>query len=123
MNYSQNLFYGASPEIHRRARELRKNLTPAELKLWDLLRSKSIGNLKFRRKHPIYQYIADFYCHELRLVIELDGGVHDEFDQQEHDSNRDLVIGEFDIQILRLKNEEVMNDPIKVMEKVRTFLP
>jgi very-short-patch-repair endonuclease len=123
MNYSQNLFYGASPEIHRRARELRKNLTPAELKLWDLLRSKSIGNLKFRRQHPIYQYIADFYCHELRLVIELDGGVHDEVGQQEYDRNRDLVIGEFDIQILRFKNEEVINDPIKVMEKVKAFLP
>lgn len=56
-------------------------------------------------------------------MIELDGGVHDEVDQQEHDSNRDLVIREFGIQILRIKNEEVINQPDKVVEKVKAFLP
>lgn len=123
MTYSENLFYGASILTHQRARELRKSLTPAEQILWEVLKNRQLEGYKFRRQHPIYRYIADFYCHELRLVVELDGGVHDEVDQQEHDSNRDLVISEFGIQILRFKNEEVMLDPKKVVEKVKAFLP
>lgn len=123
MTYSDNLFYGASILTRQRARELRKSLTPAERKLWGVLKNSQMEGYKFRRQHPIYQYIADFYCHELRLVIELDGGVHDEIDQQEHDSNRDLVIREFGIEILRFKNEEVMNDTKNMLEKVKAFLP
>lgn len=123
MTYSDNLFYGASTLTQQRARELRKSLTPAERILWDVLKNRQMEGYKFRRQHPIYHYIADFYCHELRMVIELDGGVHDEIDQQEHDSNRDLVIREFGIEILRFKNEEVMNDTKNVLEKVKAFLP
>ncbi|WP_332914729.1 endonuclease domain-containing protein [Algoriphagus boritolerans] len=101
---------------------LRKSLTPAERILWDVLKNRQMEGYKFRRQHPINRYIADFYCHELRLVIELDGGVHNKVDQREHDSNRDIIIREFGIQILRFKNEEVMNDPKNVVEKVKAFL-
>ncbi|GAB3219474.1 endonuclease domain-containing protein [Algoriphagus aestuariicola] len=123
MTYSDNLFYGASILTHQRARELRKSLTPAERILWDVLQNRQMEGYKFRRQHPIYRYIADFYCHELRLVIELDGGVHDKVDQQEHDSNRDLVIREFGIRILRFKNEEVVNELERVLERIRAVLP
>lgn len=123
MTYSENLFYSASKLTLQRAKELRKSLTPAERKLWEVIRNGKLDGYKFRRQHPIYRYIADFYCHELRLVVELDGRVHDESDQQEHDINRDLVIREFGIQILRFKNEEVLNTPEKVLEKVKAFLP
>ncbi|MCS4434570.1 endonuclease domain-containing protein [Aquiflexum gelatinilyticum] len=75
MGYKENLFYGASPEIFRRARELRKNTTPSENSLWTLLRKKQFEGYKFRRQHPVNKFIADFYCHELRLIIELDGGI------------------------------------------------
>lgn len=123
MTNSDNLFFGATTLIHQRARDLRKSLTPAERVLWNVLKNRKMSGYKFRRQHPIYRYIADFYCHELRLVIELDGGVHDEVDQQEHDSNRDQVIREFGIQILRFKNEEVINDFKNVVEKLKEFLP
>lgn len=78
---------------------------------------------KFRRQHPIYRYIADFYCHELLLVIELDGGVHDGIGQQEHDRSRDQIIQEYGIRVLRFKNEEVVDGLQKVVEKIRAVLP
>lgn len=107
MDYSQNLFYGASLEIHRRARDLRKRMTPAESKLWDLLRSKRFYNLKFRRQHPISKYIFDFYCHSLKLVIELDGGIHDTVDQKEYDIGREFELRNLGIRIIRFQNQEV----------------
>ncbi|WP_026969784.1 DUF559 domain-containing protein [Algoriphagus terrigena] len=72
---------------------------------------------------PVLRDHGHFYCHELRLVIELDGGVHEEIDQQEHDSNRDLLIREFGVKILRFKNDEVINQLGKAGEKIKAFLP
>jgi very-short-patch-repair endonuclease len=123
MTYTDNLFYGASPRTHQRARELRKTLTHAERVLWEALKNRKLSGLKFRRQHPIYCYIADFYCHEIRMVVELDGGVHHEIDQQEHDRSRDLVISELGIRILRFKNEEVMSNIGDVMEKIKSCKP
>ncbi|GAA0878990.1 hypothetical protein GCM10009119_19580 [Algoriphagus jejuensis] len=123
MTYSGNLFYGASSITHQRARELRQVLTPAERLLWEVLKNRQLGGYKFRRQHPISCYIADFYCHELLLVIELDGEVHDGIGQQEHDRSRDQVIQEFSIQILRFKNEEVLNELEKVLERIKALLP
>ena len=62
------------PNILKNARNLRKNLTDAEQLLWRLLRDRLFGNKKFRRQHPVGRYILDFYCHELKLAIEVDGG-------------------------------------------------
>ena len=123
MSYSSNLFYGASAATLQKAKELRKSMTPAERKLWTVLQNKQLYGYKFRRQHPIYKYIADFYCHELSLVIELDGGVHDGLEQKEHDRNRDQVIQEFGIRVLRIKNEEVMADIGEVIRKIKGFLP
>jgi very-short-patch-repair endonuclease len=64
-------------KMHDRAKELRQRQTSAEEKLWALLRNKQLGGYKFRRQHPIGPFIVDFYCDEARLVIELDGGIHD----------------------------------------------
>ena len=79
-------------------------------------------NLKFRRQHPIKYYIADFYCHKVRLVIELDGGIHNRKDVKEHDENRQAEIERFDLQILRFKNEQVMEDVESVLNEIREFL-
>ena len=121
MNYSQNLFFGSSPEIHRRARELRRNLTPAERKLWDFLRNKNWEGYKFRRQHPISFYIADFYCHSLRLVIELDGGIHGSLDQKEHDEGREFELRSLGIHVIRFRNEEV-NSLNYVGEVLKAFI-
>lgn len=71
------LFYGASPEIFRRAEILRNNMTGAEQMLWDKINYKQLKGYRFRRQHPINRFIADFYCHKAKLVIELDGNIHD----------------------------------------------
>ena len=69
------MFYGAAPIIHKQARELRKRQTKAEKVLWDFLTNHKL-QVKFRRQHPIGKFIADFYCHNLKLVIEADGEIH-----------------------------------------------
>ena len=74
-NKIYHMFYGAAPIIHKQARELRKRQTKAEKVLWDFLTNHKL-QVKFRRQHPIGQFIADFYCHNLKLVIEADGEIH-----------------------------------------------
>lgn len=72
----KRMFYGANPLLFAKAKELRNNMTQAEVVLWEYLRTKPSG-YKFRRQHPIGIYIADFFCHKLNLAIELDGSIHD----------------------------------------------
>ena len=74
--YLANLHQGAKPSTHQHARELRQRSTKAEEKLWSRLRNRKIKGKKFRRQHAIAGYVADFYCHESKLVIELDGNFH-----------------------------------------------
>ena len=74
-DWKGNMYYGASPILFELSRELREKLTPAESVLWDAIKINE-WHLKFRRQHPIAIYIADFYCHQIKLVIELDGGYH-----------------------------------------------
>jgi very-short-patch-repair endonuclease len=118
MSYSENLFYGASPEIHKRARELRKQMTPAEKVLWNFLKNKALEGFKFRRQHPIDNYIVDFYCHQEKLVIEVDGSVHDQLDQKEYDSGRTSVLEEFGLKVIRFRNEEVLDNFQSVIERI-----
>ena len=75
-------------DIKERARLMRTNLTPAENILWQRLRRKQVGDLRFRRQHPIGRFIVDFYCAEARLVIEVDGEIHDEPGHTEYDEER-----------------------------------
>ena len=73
---------------HERARALRRGMTEAETKLWRMLRSRQIEGQRFRRQVPLGRYIADFVCHDARLIVELDGGQHDCLSQQEADRSR-----------------------------------
>ena len=118
MSYKENLFYGASPEIFRRARELRKNTTPSENNLWSLLRKKQFEGYKFRRQHPVFKFIADFYCHELRLIIELDGGIHLNPEQAEYDLGRTFELNQLGIEVMRITNEELWADMDAVSFKI-----
>jgi very-short-patch-repair endonuclease len=70
------IYFGVTPEILRLAGELRSSMTPAEKILWSHLRNRKVLGFKFRRQHPVSDFIVDFYCHEARLVIEADGSVH-----------------------------------------------
>ena len=84
-------------------------MTEAETILWNELKNRKFNGLKFRRQHPIQQYIADFYCHEKRLVIEVDGDIHNGGDQNEHDLNRSAELDRLGIRVIRFSNEQVLN--------------
>ena len=91
-----------------RARSLRRGMTDAERFLWKVLRSKKINGHRFRRQHPIGQYIADFACIEQRIVIELDGGQHQE--QNIYDEQRSVCLQAQGWRVLRFWNNEVLNN-------------
>ena len=92
------------------ARYLRKNQTDAEELLWGLLRNRQFYNFKFKRQHPIKPgFILDFYCAEKKLAIEVDGSIHDEKDQMLSDEERTQILNEKGIDVIRFKNEDVLN--------------
>jgi very-short-patch-repair endonuclease len=88
-----------------RARQMRAEPTPAEALVWKKLRKRQLGGLKFRRQHIIHAYIVDFYCPAARLVIEIDGAVHEK--QEEYDQERDKILQELGYQVIRFKNADV----------------
>ena len=96
------------------ARALRATTTDAEIKLWYHLRAKRFARLKFRRQHPIPPYIADFYCKELRLVIELDGSQHDE----QSDSARTRALQRQGVFVMRFWDNQVLKQTPAVLEVV-----
>jgi len=109
----------ASPEIFRRAKELREQMTPAERVLWEKLRANRLNGLHFRRQHPISKYIVDFYCHQYQIVIELDGEVHQEKDQRERDKGREEELKDLGIRILRFSNDSVIYDMEYVLGEIQ----
>ena len=92
------------------ARELRQDETEAERLLWENLRGRRFHGLKFRRQHPIGRFVADFYCPALKLVIEVDGDVHDEFAVHRRDLERTTWLHEAGLRVIRIPNDEVMSD-------------
>jgi len=103
------------------ARDLRKKWTKEEEFMWELLRKKQLNWLKFRRQHPFWRYIADFYCDELKLVIELDGKIHEL--QKEYDEIRDETINNYWVEILRITNEELHSNIEWVMQQIIHYIP
>ncbi len=118
----ESLFKGAAPSLFEKAGTLRKAQTKAEELLWQALRNKQIENCKFRRQHPIGQFIADFYCHEAGLIIEVDGGYHNEAEQKEYDAARTQAINEFSVRVMRFTNEEILNSLPEVLKKIAEAL-
>jgi very-short-patch-repair endonuclease len=102
----------------RRAREFRREMTPAEEALWECLRDRQLLGLKFRRQTPINRYVADFCCPELRMVIEVDGAVHEADSQVEHDQNRDSYLRSIGYLVLRFSNEQVLSEPYTVLQGI-----
>jgi adenine-specific DNA-methyltransferase len=97
------------PESIARARQLRRNATDAERKLWSLLRDRRLGGIKFRRQHPRGPYTLDFYWAEAALVIEVDGGQHAE--RVEEDAQRTAYLEREGLRVLRLWNRDVLLNP------------
>jgi very-short-patch-repair endonuclease len=116
MNYSRN------KELIKKARVLRSNMTLAEILLWSRLRSKQVDGYKFRRQQPIFDYIADFYCHELKLIIEVDGEVYSFTEQVEHDKKRDKILKINGFHVYRLSNYEVETNLDLSIDKLKLFI-
>ena len=109
----------ATPQIFGNAKQLRRNPTPEEELLWKFLQNKQLENAKFRRQHPMSRYVADFYLHEIKLVIELDGKHHEDPDQLFYDMDRSEVLEVYGVTILRFKNDQVVFSTKEVLEEIR----
>jgi len=112
-----NIVYGHhAPEKRDLAHAMRMAMTPAEAALWRRLKGSRLRGLHFRRQQIIDGFIADFYCHEAALVVEVDGGVHDQ--QRERDAQRDEVLRLRELLVLRVRNEEVFADVNEVVGRI-----
>ncbi|MDG4946764.1 DUF559 domain-containing protein [Weeksellaceae bacterium KMM 9713] len=118
MKTSRNL--NNLPEFKTFRRELRRNLTPAEAKLWAYIKNKKLDGRKFRRQFSIANYILDFYCPTEKLAIELDGQQHFEFDQMDYDAERDLFLLHFGIKVLRFENKWIWDDMDGVLIEIKS---
>jgi very-short-patch-repair endonuclease len=101
-------------------RSLRKEQTREEAIVWNLLRNRKFMNLKFRRQHDIEGFIVDFYCHQLRLAVEIDGKIHDK--QKDYDELRQDLISGKGIRFVRVTNDEVSRDINILFERIRSFI-
>ncbi len=115
------MFYNAKPIIFERAKVLRKRMTNAEQKIWEVLKEKQILGLKFRAQHPMYLFIADFYCHQLKLVIEIDGDIHKHPDQKEYDINREAELKCWGVKVVRFTNQQIESDLDKVVTEIKAI--
>jgi len=89
--------------------------------LWQFLKANQLG-VRFKRQHPIWLYIADFYCHELKLVIEVDGSIHNVKEVMEQDVIREEDIISFGIKVIRFKNNEIHRDVEDVINKIKDII-
>ena len=110
------MYFKATTETMNTARMLRENMTSAEKLLWVKIKGKQILGLRFRRQHPISIFIVDFYCHEARLVVEVDGKIHNQ--QLEYDDGRTAEMEKFYIEVIRFKNYEIEHDIDEVINKI-----
>jgi very-short-patch-repair endonuclease len=118
-NHDEGMWKGAPSDLFSKAQFLRRNETIAEKLLWEKLRNNQLEGLKFRRQHPVNIYIADFYCHKFKLIIELDGDYHNQEEQKQKDEVRTEVLGLNDLKIIRFKNEEVEQDINQVLITIK----
>ena len=123
MGKRPSYYYNAPEETFDTAKYLRRKITKAEKNLWYELRRNNLKGYHFRRQHPIAWYIADFFCHKAKLVVELDGEVHDSEEMKEHDRVRDETMENFEITVLRFKNEEVFESLDRVVKEIKKHLP
>ncbi len=121
-NYQENLFKGASTTTFKNAKINRKTATETEALLWQELRGKKIDGFKFRRQHPIDTFIADFYCHEKKIVVEIDGEYHFQNDQPQYDAWRTEILENLGITVIRFSNYEVENEIENVKILIKEIL-
>ena len=97
-------------------------MTRAEIILWSRLRSKQVDGFKFRRQQPIFDYVIDFYCDKLKLIVEVDGEIHSFSDKIESDKKRDKILIINGYHIIRLSNLEIETEIDSAIIKIRSFI-
>jgi imidazole glycerol-phosphate synthase subunit HisF len=112
---------GAAKPLYQRARELRNNATHAGTILWGYLKTKPFG-IKFRRQHPYSIYILDFYSHSLKLVIEVDGSIHNQQDVKLNDVEMQALLEKDGLIVLRFTNQQVEKNLEVVQETIENFI-
>ena len=113
------MFYDEPAGIFGRAKYLRQHMTSAEKKVWEFVKNKNVLGAKFRAQHPLGVYIADFYCHKIRLIIEIDGEIHENEEQKEYDIERNRDLNNWDIELIRFTNFQVLNDFDSVKQRIK----
>ena len=106
-------------KVYKKKRKyLRNNSTKTEIMLWQCLKKSQLG-YKFRRQHSIKQYIVDFYCAKLKLILEIDGEVHNFEKQSQHDWKRERKLNKLGFKVMRIKSMEIFEDIDKVIDRIK----
>jgi very-short-patch-repair endonuclease len=116
----KTMYFRANPELLETAKNLRKRMTHCEQMLWEKLKGKQICGLKFRRQHPIDIFIADFYFHKARLVVEIDVEIHNQ--TIEYDEGRTAEIEKYDVKVIRFTNDQVLNNIDEVVSSITAIV-
>ncbi|MBU6229032.1 MAG: DUF559 domain-containing protein [Cyanobacteria bacterium REEB459] len=111
-----------NPILKERARQLRQNMTPGEIKLWQHLKGKQLLGYDFDRQRPIDHFIVDFYCKQLMLALEIDGSSHDGAAAQARDQRRQARLEALGVRMLRFQEAKVRRDVEAVVEAIRVWI-
>jgi very-short-patch-repair endonuclease len=114
--------FHTTPKLKELARQLRNNSTQSEIKLWHFLKGKQMRGYDFHRQKPLLDFIADFYCYELKLVIELDGYTHLLEETQLKDEKKQKSLEKVGLHVLRFLDEEVMHDIDNVLRVIESYI-
>ena len=106
-----------NPAKREQAKQLRREMTPEEKKLWFYLRNNQLNGLHFRKQQVIDGFIADFYCHSVGVVVEVDGKIHEQ--QKEYDARRDQIFSARGLRVIRIRNEKIINDIYQVLKLIQ----
>jgi very-short-patch-repair endonuclease len=120
-SYNSNLHKNAYAKLYEYAKELRQHATDAEQLLWDQIKNRKLAGLKFRRQHAISKFIADFYCHEKKLVVEIDGSVHELAEVKEKDDRKEDWFKELGLKTIRFSNKQVLCEMDFVLETIKNY--
>jgi very-short-patch-repair endonuclease len=115
---AEKLHYHYNTEI---SRQLRKEQTLAEKLLWERLRNRKFNGIKFKRQHSINSFITGFYCYSNRIIIEVDGSIHNDKGIKEYDNSRQVYLEEIGFKIIRFTNSEIFRDIEKVLLEIGKF--
>lgn len=110
------------PEMKPFRRKLRKNMTPAEVALWLMIKNKQLDGERFLRQYSIGYFIVDFYCPKHKLAVELDGEVHFTDEAEAYDKERTEFLNSVGVRVLRFENFEVFQYPMRTLDEIRKYL-